>query len=226
MVMVPLPLSYPNSLNRILDVSSHPIWYSCCLKWLAKSLPPALWNLQSHLLSGSRDTSSYQRIGARALDGAEFWGVIFTHLSQIQRNSGIFRLSCNSQISISVSYSTVPEKCCPEVWPKITIELAHPFPRACFSLPFLGHFGEFSQSFVCFLAVRRLGILIGLDFSQTGLWWWSAWPCWYMFYMLWVTSLHFSPWLPLAFFSGFDNLRRKSPSRHSKETFKRPCPSS
>lgn len=48
-----------------------------------------------------------------------------------------------------------------------------------------------------------------------------------LIYVLYAVS-YLSAFFPLslAFFSGFDNLRRKSPSRQSKETFKRPCPSS
>lgn len=140
MVVVPLSLSLLNSLNRVLYISSNPVWFSFCLKWQANLLLPDLCDLQSDLLSGFRDTSSCQRIGVKALCRTEFWGVSFNHLSQIEEATAL---------------SAVPGKHCPEIRLKITLESALPFQRAYFSLVFLGLCGEFSHGVFALLSSSK-----------------------------------------------------------------------
>lgn len=76
-VVSPLPLSPLNSCY-VLYISSHPICFSTCPKWLGNSLFSLLCDLQSDLLYGSRDVSSHERIGVKTMYGPEFWGVRFT----------------------------------------------------------------------------------------------------------------------------------------------------
>lgn len=130
-------------------ISSHPIWCSFCLKQLAKLFLPTCCDLQSHLLSGPRERSSSQRVRVKLWLGQSFEEWFFTRLSQIREPVAFPACPATTQVSMSMSYSAVLEKHCPEIWPKITIELTHAFPRACFSSVFLGQFGEFSHWVFC-----------------------------------------------------------------------------
>lgn len=70
-VVSPLPLSPLNS-NCVLYISSHPICFSTCPKWLANSLFPTLCGLQSDLLYGPRDEVAIKELMSRLCMGQSF----------------------------------------------------------------------------------------------------------------------------------------------------------
>lgn len=166
---------------------------------LANSLLPALCDLHSDLLSGSWDMS--QRIGVKAPCGAEFWGVIFTHLSQIGETAALSD-GLQQQTPLYVYQSSVPGTRGPEERLKITLESAHPFQRAHFSSVFLGRFGEISHGVYCLLpSSKNAWELDWAGFNETVMVMVSVSV--FIYDMLGIISPHFSPWLQLAFFSGF-----------------------
>lgn len=199
-------------------ISSHPIWCSFCLKQLAKLFLPICCDLQSHLLSGPRERSSSQRIRVKLWLEQSFEEWFFTHLSQIGEPVAFPACPATTQISMSMSYSAVLEKHCPEIWPKITIELIRAFPRARFSSVFWVSLGSFpTESLVCFPPLRRPGILTstkqGYDAGQH-----SRLS---ILYAVSYLSVHFLPDCYLCSFQGLTirdaNLLAEAQKRHLKD---------